>query len=233
MAINQDHVSSRIGRQAGGVQAGDACPDHQHIAEQMLLRSFPRCRLGVDPAQPRNLAKPGIPLVPGAPRPVERAVVETHRQPSREPLDHGAQVKAQAAKRVLGADAHAGLERLVIGADIAGPRQLHQSVRLGTGQGHQSARAMIFERPAEQVLAVGGQRAGDGVAFQGAQLTALKMENQLPVRPHPGAGLTFDAAAAFHGVPSWPDGNSDGGNVRTTVLLRVSRSARNQKEEGA
>ncbi len=194
----------------------------------MLLLPFRWHQLRVDDAQPRGLAKPREPFVPGAAWPIERPVIETDRKPPGEPLDHRAEIPAKAAQRVLCLDAHAGQHRLAVGAHIGRTGQLHQGVRLVPRQGEGPPRAVVFERPAERELSIGSQRAGDGVALLCRNDPAFEVERQVAFGPDPGAGLAADAPPALHpGAPFVP-AIASGGKVLTISLLRVSRSARNQ-----
>src|SRR5690606_26069113 len=129
---------------------------------------------------------------PGAARPHERLVVEARRPERRQQSVQRANVETRAWPAVLAEGLQAAPQAYLRGACVwivptVSVAERDERVRLFGAGGQNAARPMIFERPADQELAIGEQSGGQRIAF-----VALKPS---PVPPELERRLAIDATA--------------------------------------
>ncbi len=171
LLVGEDHALARIRRRQRRREARWAGADHQHVAMGVAVDVAVRVR------RLRRHAEAGggadgrlIELVPEGARPHEGLVVEARRQHRGDQIVHLPDVVLQRRPVVLRGHLqprhrlhHRGA---VVGIGPAGAA-IHAEQRVGLVRtmGQHPARAVIFERAAHQLDAVGEQRGGEGVAL--------------------------------------------------------------------
>ena len=181
--LAQDHPRARPGRGERRRQARSAAADDQNIAERVGLLVV----IGVGDA--RAAAEPGgaadgrlVELLPERGRPHEGLVVEAGAEDRREQLVHREQIEFQRRKAVLARGVEPVIELDGGGAGVRlAPRaraELDQRAGLLRAGREDAARAMIFERAADQAHAVGEQRRSERVAGMAGHLLAVEGEGE-------------------------------------------------------
>src|SRR6185312_10959122 len=121
----------------------------------------------VEPAETRGVAQNLLVERPQPPRADERLVVEADLHPERRRrlADHVQEVAVERGPGVQVVDLHALFDRRHARAHRGLAVHLDQAVRALAGAAHQSARAVVLERPGEHAHAGVEQRGGDRVAL--------------------------------------------------------------------
>ena len=189
-------------------QARRPAADDQHVAVQEGLL------VGVGVALAGGAPEPGgaadqrlVDLLPERRRPHEGLVVEAGRQQRRDQRVDRQQIEPQRRPAVLAGGDEAVVELGRGGARVglaprAGP-QLDQRIGLLRSGRQDAARAMILERPPDQMHAVGQQRRRQRVAGMAAVAAPVEGERRAPAcdrSDRPTASGRLDAASAAQGV---------------------------------
>ncbi len=136
-------------------------------------------------AEPRGAADHRlVELLPEGSGPHESLVVEAGGEDRPEQLIHGENVELERGPAILarGVEPVVKLDGGGAGVGLA-PRaraKLDQSIRLFRACGEDAARAVVFERAADETNAVGKQRRGERVAGMAAELSAVEIKAQGP-----------------------------------------------------
>ena len=150
-------------------QAGRPAADHQHVAMRECLLVMVRDPPRRGAAEARGAADQRlVELLPELRRPHEGLVVEAGDEEAREPVVHRADVEAQRRPAVLARGdqpvVELGRGRARVRLAPRAGAQFDQRVRLFRACREDAARAVILERAADQLHAVGEQRRGERVA---------------------------------------------------------------------
>ena len=207
LSLDQRHATAgtRGLDRCGG--AGCARADHRHIGMGVRGVVVARRRPFVDPAQAGIAAQATFPEVPGAARPVERAVIEADGQEPGNFLDPVQTVGVQAAAVMLAFDTQPVGNRSDVGRDVGFVGELHQGIGVVAAHAEHTAWPVILERAADQPDIVGGKRAGDRVTAVALVTAILEGEGDRPVAVQQDAVGWIEAVDA-HGSLSPPDGSS-------------------------
>ena len=180
LLVEQHDAVAGARRGAGGGEARGPGADDGDFAMAMLVGVMVGVGIGRGDAEAGGAAdRRLVEVLPGARRPDEGLVVEAGGEKRRQRAVDGHRVALQRRPGVLRFGAQAlvdlDLRRAQIGrhAALAGVDR-DQRVRLLRAERHRPARAVVFERAAHQVDAVGDQRGGERVA--GNALIALAVE---------------------------------------------------------
>ena len=170
-------------RRQRGHQPRRTAADHQHVAMQERLLVGVRVGGAGGAPEPGGAADQRlVDLFPERGRPHEGLVVEAGGQDRSEHGVDRQQIEAQRRPAVL-----AGGDETIVKLGGGGARvglatralpQLHQRVRLLRPRREDAARAVIFERPADQVHAVRQQRRRQRVAAMAAVGAAVEREGE-------------------------------------------------------
>jgi hypothetical protein len=198
LLVGEHHplAGARGGERRG--EAGGAGADDQHVAMGMAMCVAVRVRVLRRDAEAGGGADDRlIDPVPEGARPHEGLVVEARDEDRREQVVHRPDIDVQRRPAVLRADdepVHALHHRGAIVRVDAARAAIHREerVRLVRSGGQQAAGAVILERAAHQVDAVGDERRRDRVA--GIALVGLAVEGE---RQRAGA---VDATAAGQAI---------------------------------
>ncbi len=191
-----------------GRKPGRAATDDQHLAMGVARGITVGIGLVGRHAQPRRGTDPGfVERRPRRLRPHEGLVVEAGREEGREQVVDRADVEGERRPAVLRHRRQPVINLLDGGAYVRCTARgvavnAHQRVRLLRARRQDAARAMIFERPPDQMDIVGKQRGGKRIALQPLIGTPVEGEGKPPgCRKPPGAG---DAIGSDHQPLSFP-----------------------------
>ena len=194
----------------------------------VVARRLPRER---DPAEPRKTLQHALVHGPEPPRVNEGLIVEPHRQEPMELVEHREHVALERRPRVLRRDGHPGAHRLRAGPHVRDPVDVDEAVRAPAGAAEEPARAVVLEAAAHDSHAGRVERRAHRVALERAH--APSGEGELK-RLRPVDALSGTWRETVHhqrrasGFVPWL---GSGQKVRSTALVRVSRTARNQRRQ--
>ncbi len=182
--VAEDHAGAAICRGLCGGNPRGSAADDQHVAvrEAMYVPVRVRQRRRATEAG-RGTDQGFVKRRPGDARPHERLVVEAGGKQRRQQIVQPADVEAEARPAVLGFGNEAVIEldlgRAQVRRDARGVAA-HGDQRIGLlgARREDSARAMVFERPPDQVHAVREQRRRERVALQTLEGFAVEGESQ-------------------------------------------------------
>ena len=166
----------------GGGEAGRAGADDQHVGMGEAAGVAVGVGLGGRDPEAGGVADHRlVDPVPEGARPHEGLVVEAGREQRSHAVVDRADVEGEAGPAVLAGRLEAVAQLLDGGAGVrleaAGAAAgAHQRVRLVGAGGDHAARAVVLERAAHQVDAVGEQRRGQGVAGEAGVALAVEAE---------------------------------------------------------
>jgi hypothetical protein len=164
--LDQHHLGAGVRRVQRRRQARGTTADDGDVGEQVLLVVVAVMGLQVDLAQAGQRADQLFPVLPRALRAEEGLVVEADRQEAAQPVDGARVVARQAAEHVLRLDVETRGDAPAIGQHARLAADLDQAVGVVAGGREESARAVVLERARQHRDTIGGQRAGDRVAFE-------------------------------------------------------------------
>ena len=166
LLVHQHHPPTAFRCRESSGETRRACPDDQNFAVRKAVQIAVGVRLGRGASQTGGSTDGGlIEMVPRFARPHEGLVVEARRNEGRQKAGHRAHVKVQAGPAVLALGHKAVIELDLGGAQIGRDASLvaaHRDQRIGLFRAcaQDPARAVIFERAAHQVHAIGQQGRG-------------------------------------------------------------------------
>ena len=204
--IHQNDAGTGFCRGKRRRQAGDAGAGHQHVAMGITAGIMIRIRLARRFSETSGAADQRfVNLMPGGLRPHEGLIIKARCEHRREKIVDGAQIEGERRETVLRGDdravedflhrgAHVGLLAQAVAGDV------DQRIRFLRPGGQETTRAVIFERAADQMHAIGQQRRRDGIAFQRRIDLAVEGETGGSGRGQP-AGTLYTIIAAHCPAP--------------------------------
>ncbi len=181
LIVDQQHLAAGLGGLQGGRQPGRAGADHRHVGEHVGLVVVAVRRPAVDDAEAGLRPDEPLPELPGPARLVERLVVEAHRHEAAELPEPGAAVAVEPAEDVERRDLHARDNGPAVGEHVGLVAHLDERVGVLAAGGEHAARTVVLERARQHANAIGGERAGDGVAGIADVVAAFETERYGPV----------------------------------------------------
>ena len=143
--VHQQHIETVTPRFECRRHAGRAAADHHDVVKTIGLVVIAGRRVPVDLAEPGHRPDARLPMLPGALRPEERAVVEADRHEPPDLVQPGMVVLLERAPVVLPHDLESRRDRMAVCQRVRFVRELHQAIGVLTCHGEDAARTVIFE----------------------------------------------------------------------------------------
>ena len=195
--IDQNHIPPGFGRCKSGLEPRRACADDNKLGRGMALRGVRGKALRpVHAPKARHSADRRLEQVPGGPE--ESLVIEGCRDEAGKAVQHRQGIAPRGQGRVHAFDPHARQQgcrrRPAIRRADAVQCHIEDGIGFFDPSPPEAARAVILERAAHEMNAVGDQRRGERIAFQAGEALAAR-----PGHSEHQTGLAVDVAAVGQG----------------------------------